>query len=58
MTEKCNNCKRGVNKYVLFEVSELEDLEDNNCELRGHYEVIVCNDCRAVRYRSFLPGAH
>jgi hypothetical protein len=58
MTEECSTCKRGVTKYVLFEVSELEDLEENDSKLRGHYEVIVCNDCWAGRYRSFLPGTH
>lgn len=58
MTEECSGCKRKVTKYILFEVSELEDLEDDNCAVRGHYEVIVCNDCWAVGYRSFLHGAY
>ena len=50
MTEECIRCKREVKKYVLFEVSELEDLEENDCELKGHYEVIVCNAglCNAI----------
>jgi hypothetical protein len=58
MTEECSSCKKGVTKYILFEVSELEDLEDDNCELRRHQEAIVCYDCWAVRYRSFLTELH
>jgi hypothetical protein len=40
MTEECSSCKKGITKYILFEVSELEDLEDDNCELRRHQEAI------------------
>ncbi len=58
MTEECISCNRGVTKYVLFEISELEDLEENDCELKGHYEFIVCSDCWAMQYKSFLPGTH
>jgi hypothetical protein len=44
MTEECDSCRREVAKYVLLDVTEVEDV--GNCsEIRSYYTAILCHNC-------------
>jgi hypothetical protein len=45
MTEECDSCRREVTKYVLLDVTEVEDVGNYCSEIRSYYTAILCHNC-------------
>jgi hypothetical protein len=48
MTEECDSCGREVTKYVLLDVTEVEDVGNCCPEIRSYYTAILCHNCRGL----------
>lgn len=44
MSEKCENCRKQITKYVLLDVSEFRDSGDDSEGIKFE-DVILCIDC-------------
>ncbi|MFY9799229.1 MAG: hypothetical protein WBF33_24495 [Candidatus Nitrosopolaris sp.] len=48
MTGECDSYGREVTKYVLLDVTEVEDVGNCCPEIRSYYTAILCHYCKGL----------